>query len=328
MFWFFGELKWSKPFTWQEAFAFGSLISATDPVSVLAIFKEMDADVNLYSIIFGESIFNDAVAIVMYNIVMSAGQGDHTTGQEILIASGSFCLIFIGSLFLGAVFALLISFILKRQASYAGDSPQSSTSQITNRQRVLAQKQQVLTEISMMITGPLLSYFIASGLNMSGIVSILTNGVFLNYYAKPNITLGARKIVKMLYEVIAQGAEMIVFLFLGIGIFAIPKPFETMGFGTLFCTIINLNIARFLNIAIVTWLVNFQRTPESKINFKTQFVMWFSGLRGAMAYALALQASQQIANGNVILVTTLVYSLITILGIATFLHPILQKMDV
>lgn len=114
MFWFFGELKWSKPFTWQEAFAFGSLISATDPVSVLAIFKEMDADVNLYSIIFGESIFNDAVAIVMYNIVMSASQGDQTIGQEILKASGSFCLIFIGSLFLGAVFALLISFILKR----------------------------------------------------------------------------------------------------------------------------------------------------------------------------------------------------------------------
>lgn len=121
---------------------------------------------------------------------------------------------------------------------------------------------------------------------------------------------------------------MIVFLFLGIGIFAIPKPFETMGFGTLFCTILNLNIARFLNIFFVTGLVNWQRTPESKINFKTQFVMWFSGLRGAMAYALALQASQQIENGNVILVTTLVYSLITILGIATFLHPILQKMDV
>lgn len=55
----------------------------------------------------------------------------------------------------------------------------------------------------MMITGPLLSYFIASGLGMSGIVSILTNGVFLNYFGKPNISLGARKIVKMLYEVIA-----------------------------------------------------------------------------------------------------------------------------
>jgi len=53
-------------FTWQEAFAFGSLISATDPVSVLAIFKEMDADQNLHAIVFGESILNDAIAIVMY----------------------------------------------------------------------------------------------------------------------------------------------------------------------------------------------------------------------------------------------------------------------
>jgi NhaP-type Na+/H+ or K+/H+ antiporter len=53
-------------FTWKESFAFGSLISATDPVSVIAIFKEMNADANLFAIVFGESIFNDAVAIVMY----------------------------------------------------------------------------------------------------------------------------------------------------------------------------------------------------------------------------------------------------------------------
>jgi len=53
-------------FSFRESFAFSSLISATDPVSVLAIFKEMNADINLYSFIFGESIFNDAIAIVMY----------------------------------------------------------------------------------------------------------------------------------------------------------------------------------------------------------------------------------------------------------------------
>lgn len=41
-----------------------------------------------------------------------------------------------------------------------------------------------MTEISMMIISPLISYFIAAGLGMSGIVSILTNGVFLSYYAK------------------------------------------------------------------------------------------------------------------------------------------------
>lgn len=75
MFWLCGQIGISKGFTWQEAFAFGALISATDPVSVLACFKEMDADVHLNAIIFGESIFNDAIAIVMYRIVLSFGEG-------------------------------------------------------------------------------------------------------------------------------------------------------------------------------------------------------------------------------------------------------------
>lgn len=114
MFWAFGEIGLAKQFTWQEAFAFGSLISATDPVSVLAIFKEMDADHDLYAIIFGESIFNDAIAIVMFNIVMGADGSAETLGQEFAQGLLSFVVIFSGSIFIGGVFALLIAFILKR----------------------------------------------------------------------------------------------------------------------------------------------------------------------------------------------------------------------
>jgi sodium/hydrogen exchanger 8 len=132
----------------------------------------------------------------------------------------------------------------------------------------------------------------------------------------------------MLYEVVAHTAETIVFLFLGIGLFTIPDPFKTMGFGTFITMVLNLNLARILNIAIVSFLVNLQRSENSKINLKTQFVMWFSGLRGAMAYALALQASNQLSVGPVILIMTLVYSLITILGFGTCLYPVLQLMDV
>jgi len=60
--------------------AFGSLISATDPVAVLAIFKEMDADVTLHALIFGESIFNDAISIVLYDTVKEIGTTDATIG--------------------------------------------------------------------------------------------------------------------------------------------------------------------------------------------------------------------------------------------------------
>lgn len=73
----------------------------------------------------------------------------------------------------------------------------------------------------------------------------------------------------MLYEVLAHATETVVFLFLGIGLFTISDPFKTMGIGMLLCTIVNLNIARFLNIAIVSWLVNFQRSEKSKISYKT-----------------------------------------------------------
>ena len=100
-----------------------------------------------------------------------------------------------------------------------------------------------------------------------------------------------------------------------------------MGWGLVITTIINLNIARFLNILIVTSLVNCQRT-ETKISRKMQFVMWLSGLRGAMAYALALKCATDLAIGPVILIDTLIYSMITILGIGSILNPVLEKMGV
>ena len=73
MFWVCGKCGISYDFSLKDSFAFGSLISATDPVAVLAIFKEMDADENLYAIVFGESIFNDAIGIVMYETVKNMG---------------------------------------------------------------------------------------------------------------------------------------------------------------------------------------------------------------------------------------------------------------
>jgi NhaP-type Na+/H+ or K+/H+ antiporter len=109
--------SWWPAFTLKEAFAFGSLISATDPVSVLAIFKEMDADVNLYSIVFGESIFNDAIGIVMYETVRDLGTDkDSSLAADIFAAIGQFILVFVGSLAIGMVSALLVAFILKRAA--------------------------------------------------------------------------------------------------------------------------------------------------------------------------------------------------------------------
>jgi sodium/hydrogen exchanger 8 len=139
-----------------------------------------------------------------------------------------------------------------------------------------------------MLISPYASYLVASGLRMSGICAILINGVILSSYGTPNTTRVTQKISKMVYEILAYSSETLVFLFLGIGLMVFKKPFQTLGWGTLFTTLINLNVARFLNIFICTLIVNRFRTAQTKFNIKTQFVMWFSGLRGAMAYAIAL----------------------------------------
>lgn len=119
-----------------------------------------------------------------------------------------------------------------------------------------------------------------------------------------------------------------VFLFLGIGLLAIDHPYKEMGWGTVICALVNLNFARFLNIFIVTKLVNRTRSVDSQISSKQQFVMWVAGLRGAMAYALALDSSKDGMAGKVMLIVTLIYALFTILGVSSVLYPIMLKCEV
>lgn len=142
----------------------------------------------------------------------------------------------------------------------------------------------------MMILSPWVCYLVADGLGTSGIVAILTNGLFLNLYAAPNISRGSRRVLKITYETIAFSAETLVFVFLGIGLFAFEHPFKSINVLTIVLSIINLNIARAFNILIVSKIVNIFRSDRTKITPKKQFVLWISGLRGAMAYALSLQS--------------------------------------
>jgi sodium/hydrogen exchanger 8 len=110
-----------------------------------------------------------------------------------------------------------------------------------------------------MILCPWVSYLIAEGLELSGIVSILVNGIFLSYYAEPNISTPSKKVLKTGYETVAYSAETLVFIFLGSGLFAFNHPYDQMGVWMIILTIINLNVARFLNIFITSWLINKSR---------------------------------------------------------------------
>lgn len=96
-----------------ESFAFGSLISAVDPVATVAIFQALDVDPVLNMLVFGESILNDAVSIVLTTAVLQPDDSIMTTGEAILSAINRFWLMFFASAGIGVLFALVSALLLK-----------------------------------------------------------------------------------------------------------------------------------------------------------------------------------------------------------------------
>lgn len=95
-----------------ESFAFGSLISAVDPVATVAIFHALDVDPVLNMLVFGESILNDAISIVLTTSVLESNNAT-TTSEAIILCLNRFCLMFFASAGIGVVFALISALLLK-----------------------------------------------------------------------------------------------------------------------------------------------------------------------------------------------------------------------
>ena len=102
------------PLSVLASLTFGSLISATDPVTVLAVFSKLGVHVDLFSMVFGESVLNDAVAIVLSRTILSFNvPGTEVNSETLGAAVVSFFVIFVGSLLIGAVFGLLCTWTFK-----------------------------------------------------------------------------------------------------------------------------------------------------------------------------------------------------------------------
>lgn len=123
------------------------------------------------------------------------------------------------------------------------------------------------SDVSIMIIGPWVSYLLADGFELSGIVAILITGIFLKVYATPNLSSRSRKVLKAAYNIIAYAAETLVFIFLGIGIFAFEHPTDKIGFDAIIIGWLVIGFARAVNIFIITKVCNCYRTNH-KITLK------------------------------------------------------------
>ncbi|XP_016107046.1 sodium/hydrogen exchanger 8 [Sinocyclocheilus grahami] len=179
-------------------------------------------------------------------------------------------------------------------------------------------------EFGMMIIFAYLPYGLAEGIKLSGIMAILFSGIVMSHYTHHNLSPVTQILMQQTLRTVAFMCETCVFAFLGLSIFSFPHKFE-LSF-VIWCIVLVL-VGRAVNIFPLSFLLNFFR--DHKINPKMMFVMWFSGLRGAIPYALSLHLGlEPIEKRQLIGTTTIVIVLFTILLLGGGTMPLIRIMDI
>ncbi|XP_037828818.1 sodium/hydrogen exchanger 6 isoform X2 [Lucilia sericata] len=274
----------SSSFTFLDTLYFGALISPTDPLTILAIFHDLHVDVNLYALVFGESVLNDAVAIVLSGAIQNYGEHYSSTGEfetyAFFRALSDFFGIFMLSLLIGALMGCFTALLTK--FTRVRDFP--------------------LLESALFVLMSYSTFLIAEASELTGVVAVLFCGICQAHYTYNNLSENSRTRTKEIFELLNFLAENFIFSYIGVSMFTFPKHhFDAVFIITGF---ICAAIGRAVNIYPLSWLLNLNRNPKISSNF--QHMLFFAGLRGAMSFALAIRNTISEARQTMLTATSLI----------------------
>ncbi|XP_045486370.1 sodium/hydrogen exchanger 7 isoform X11 [Pieris rapae] len=274
----------ASSFTFLDTLYFGALISPTDPLTVLAIFSQLKVDVNLYAMIFGESVLNDAVALVLSGAIQNYEKRYSTDGEfeitAFLQAIGDFIGIFSLSLIVGALMGCFTALMTK--FTHVRDWP--------------------LLESALFVLMSYAAFLIAEVCELTGVVAVLFCGICQAHYTYNNLSTDSRNRTKQLFELLNFLAENFIFTYIGVSMFTFPKHHFDPWF--IIAGFLTSTLGRAVNIYPLSFLMNLGRKPPIPMNF--QHMLFFSGLRGAMSFALAIRNTVSEARQAMLTTTSLI----------------------
>lgn len=283
-----------------ECLVFSSLISAVDPVAVLAIFQEVGVNKVLYFLVFGESLLNDAVTVVLYNMMVGF-YGSDITAQEIGVGFAAFLSVSLGASAIGCVMGMITAFATK----------------YTHDVRVV--------EPLAVLGIAYLSYLTAELVHFSGIISIICCGLVQVQYAMGNISRKSYTTVKYFTKMLSAVSDTVIFIFLGIVLVNKRHVWNT---GFVVWSAALCLVYRFLTVFGLTYIVNVVGRVK-KINLEEQFIMAYGGLRGAVAFSLVIMLSScKFHNYEVFVTTTLVIVLFTVFIQGASVKPLVNLLKI
>ena len=175
-------------------------------------------------------------------------------------------------------------------------------------------------EISILFLFAYGSYSFSEALSLSGIMSLFFCGIVLSHYNSYNLSATSQVTAHNIFKSFAMLSEFFVFLYMGMGFFT--GKFKNWNFGFVILVIIFCLGARALNTFPFSFMANCCRS--SPIPVKMQSVIWFAGLRGAIAFALSLNMPGE--NKDLYICTTLSVIIFTTVVCGGLTEPVLTRM--
>ncbi|CAK9111907.1 unnamed protein product [Durusdinium trenchii] len=221
-----------------EALSFGALISATDPVTTLAIFEQLQVDPHLFNVVFGMTM--------------------------------DFVVIFVGSAIIGASLGCLSALLFKHV-----DLPGHTAAHGPK------------LELAVFLVFCYAPFLLADGAGLSGIVAILFTGITMKRYTFNNLSPDARETVQTIVSLMASCAETLVFIDLGTSAWeSLRADIRLVAYVFLCCL-----LGRAVNVYTAGLILNATQPSYPRRPFETNdmHMVWFAGLRGAIAFALSTQ---------------------------------------
>ena len=289
-------LHYGLGFGWRPALLFGALISATDPVAVVALFRQLGARQRLTLLVEGESLFNDGTAIVLFRVLLvGAGSGN------ILISGGiRFLAVCLGGVLVGLLLSLLLRFLFRFTADSSGQA-----------------------QIGLTLTAAYVSFIAADHwLGASGVLATLTVGLYLGARARLTLNREALKSMHTIWDFFALCANTVIFLAVGL---TVDGELLSVAGKWMPLTLVLVYVARTVSVFGSLAVVNRLKLCEP-ISLAEQTVVVWGGLRGGLALALVLLLPADFELKEVFLALATAVVLATLLGNALTISWLLKRL--
>jgi len=285
-----------------SALLFGALISATDPISVMAVFKKLGVPARLNLVVEGESLFNDGTAVVIFTLILAAvGASGHEAATQdvgILWAVQEFIKEVFGGLAVGLVLGLAVSYLT-------------------------AQVEDHLIEILLTTVLAYGVYLISEHLHVSGVIGVVAAGMMSgNYGGRVGMSPSTKMAVVTFWEYAAFVVNSIIFLLIGMDV---NLPMLKAHAWHIAVAWVSVTLARAVAVNLLFPVINrfFNGLP-----WKWSPVMVWGGLRGSISMALAMSLPLDLPYRETILAMTFGVVIISILGQALTMRPLLNLLGI